>query len=180
MFHRSILQTMHWQFRGCLEVGWVSLEICSWAHNWTSDGIFASSCQNSCTKTWASGNVVKLKSMLWEHHWRTLWFLLHSQDFQGTLEKRWFHWYQKQNSHWHSQGHDFFNLWLPPAPGCVSLCVSGLEKSPLISQEQLREIIISATRFSPRRNLELTGMALSVCYSLPLMHTSLLNPLFLE
>lgn len=38
------LQTLHWQFRGCLAVGWVSPETCSWTQHWhngKSDGIFS-------------------------------------------------------------------------------------------------------------------------------------------
>lgn len=64
-----------------------------------------------------------------------------------------------------------FNLWLLDTSGYVPLCVPCLEKSHVISQERAKRYY--------NFFLELTGTAFCVCYSLPLMLTSLLNPLFL-
>jgi len=73
-----------------------------------------------------------------------------------------------------------FNLWLLPTPGCVSLYISGLEKSRVVSMEAAKRDDHFFHQSFSKNKLELTGMALRVCYSLPLMQTSLLNPLFLE
>ncbi|KAM6379397.1 LOW QUALITY PROTEIN: uncharacterized protein MYH16 [Pluvialis apricaria] len=54
-----------------------------------------------------------------------------------------------------------------------------LEKSDVISQEVAERDYRIFHQILSKKKLELTGMALCVCYSLPLMHTPLLDPLFL-
>lgn len=70
----------------------------------------------------------------------------------------------------------------PPATytGYVSLCGPGLEKSPAISRKTVERDGCIFHQLLSKKRLGLTGMAFCACYSLPLMDTSLLDPLFLE